>query len=130
MTILKAKWPSSFGPIVSSDVVCSCFKPVHSAISRAAKPSVLFRGWYREQETSMWSALCSSARICTSPRSPSPICALLSGTVQRQYVGGLNLTQEGLDRVISGGEGAGDGINVWSREVFSFIPYSTYNPPG
>jgi len=28
-------------------------------------------------------------RICSSPRAPSPICALLSGTVQRKYVGGL-----------------------------------------
>jgi len=28
-------------------------------------------------------------RICSSPRAPSPICALLSGTVQRQYVGSL-----------------------------------------
>jgi len=28
-------------------------------------------------------------RICSSPRAPSSICALLSGTVQRQYVGGL-----------------------------------------
>jgi len=28
-------------------------------------------------------------RICSSPRAPSPICALLSKTVQCQYVGGL-----------------------------------------
>jgi len=27
------------------------------------------------------------------------------------------LTQEDLGRVISGGEGPGDGINVWRREV-------------
>jgi len=39
----------------------------------------------------------------------------------------FSLTQEGLDRVIPGGEGAGDKINVWRREVFSAIPYSTYD---
>jgi len=28
-------------------------------------------------------------RICSLPRAPSPNCALLSGTIQRQNVGGL-----------------------------------------
>jgi len=30
----------------------------------------------------------------------------------------FSLTQEGLGRVIPGGEGPGDGINVWRREAF------------
>jgi len=37
MTILKAKWPYLFGPIVSSDAVCSCFKLVHSAIIESSQ---------------------------------------------------------------------------------------------
>jgi len=61
-------------------------------------------------------------RICSSPRAPSPIiCALLSETVQREYIGDLVLSQEGLRRVIPSSEGPGDGINVWRREVFFFF---------
>jgi len=56
--------------------------------------------------------------ICSSLRAPSPICALLSRANQCQYVGDLSLTQECLVTVIPGGEGPGNGINVWMREVF------------
>jgi len=40
----------------------------------------------------------------------------------------FSLTQKGLSRVISGGEGPAAGINVWRREAFSAIPYSTNDP--
>jgi len=80
--------------------------------SRAAKPSVLFGGYYRGLETSMWSAVCSSAPhlqfaegtksyLCIVERnSPTPVCMQFS------------LIQEGLGRVIPGDEGPGDEINV------------------
>jgi len=45
--------------------------------------------------------------------------------VRKQF----SLMQEGLGRVIPGGEGPGYGINVWRPEVFSAIPYSAYDPP-
>jgi len=105
---------SSFGPILLSDAKFCCLKPVHSA----AKPSVPFGGWYRGQEASMRSAVCSSAphlqfaegikpHLCIVERnSPTP--------VRRRF----SLTQEGLHRVILGGEGPGGGIIVWRREVF------------
>jgi len=45
--------------------------------------------------------------LCIVERnSPTPVC--------RRF----NLTQEGLGRVIPGGVGPGDGINVWRREGF------------
>jgi len=46
-----------------------------------------------------------------------------STPVRRRF----SLTQEGLSRVIPGGEEPGDGINVWRRETVSAIPYSTYD---
>jgi len=52
--------------------------------------------------------ICSSPRACTKPH----LCIVERNSptlVRRRF----NLTQEGLCRVIPGGEGPGDGINVW-----------------
>jgi len=53
--------------------------------------------------------LCSAAAVSREHQA-----SLLSETVQQQF----SLTQEGLSRVIPGGEGPGDGINLWRRENF------------
>jgi len=108
---------SLFGPIVSSDVECCWFKPVQSDIIESHQTKCLI--WRMVQETdgsSIWSTVCSSAphlqfaectklHLCIVERNnPTP--------VRRRF----SLTQEGL--CIPGGEGPGDGINVWRREVF------------
>jgi len=85
--------------------------------SRATKPSVPFGGWYRGSDRPFAPLL----RICSSPRTPNPIYAFIvernSPTpVLRQF----SLTHEGLGRVIPFGEGPGDGVNVWRREVFFY----------
>jgi len=51
---------SLFGPIISSNAEYCCWKPVHRVIIESRKLSVPFGGWYRRQEASMRSAVCSS----------------------------------------------------------------------
>jgi len=70
--------------ILLSDVQCSSFEPVHSVIieSRQTKCHHL------EDGTGDRKLVCDRLfaplfRICSSPSTLSPICALLSGTAQR-----------------------------------------------
>jgi len=88
----KSKWPFSysFGSIVSSDVECSFFKPVHSVIIEIRQTK--FSIW--RMDTGDRKLVCDRPfahllRICSLPGAPSPICALFSGMVKRQCVGGL-----------------------------------------
>jgi len=131
---------SLFGSILSSGVQCSSFEPVHSAIIESYQTKCLIWSHSHSYEvmeggTGGRKLVCarpfaSLLRIYSSPRAPSPICALLSGTSPTPVRRRFSLTQEFLDRVIPGGEGPGDRINVRRREVyFSAIPYSTYDQP-
>jgi len=63
---------------------------------------------------------CWPFQRCSSPRAPSPICALLSGTPVRKR---FSPTQEGLGRVIPGGEGPGDGTNEYIEARSIFLPF-------
>jgi len=80
------------GRLISSDAKFCCLKPVHTPQCHHRElPNQVF---HLEGDTGNRKLVCdwpfaSLLRICSSPRAPSPICALLSGTVQRQYVGGL-----------------------------------------
>jgi len=93
-----------------SAVVLSQFTTVSS--SRAAKPSVPFGGWYRGQEASMLSAVCSSAPHLQLAESTKPHLCIVEWNSPTPVRRRFSLTQEGLDRVIHGGGGPGDGINV------------------
>jgi len=90
---------------------------------RAAKPSVPFGGWFRGQDASVWLAVYSSAPQIQLAEGTKPhLCILLSGTVQRQYVGGLVWPRKCLGRVIPGGGEPAKGTNEWRREVI-FLPF-------
>jgi len=109
---------SSFGSTLSSDAQCSSSEPVHIVIIECRQIKCPLWRLVRGQEASIWSAVCSSAphlqfaevtkpHLCIVERnSPTP--------VRRRF----SLAQKGVGRVIPGGEGPGDGINVWRREVF------------
>jgi len=86
--------------------------------SRAAKPSIPFGGYYKGQEASMWSAVCSSAPHLQFAEDTKPHLCIVERNSPTPVRRRFSLTQEGLCRVIPGGEGPGDGINVWRRKVF------------
>jgi len=54
--------------------------------SRAAKPNVPFGGWYRRQDVSMWSAVCSSIPHLQFAEGTKTHCALLNETVPSHVV--------------------------------------------
>jgi len=96
---------SSFGPILYHQMLSAVvWSQATVSSSRTAKPSVPFGRWYKGQEASMWSAVCSSAsqlqfaevtkpHLCIVERkSPTP--------VRRRF----SLKHEGLGRVIPGDE--------------------------
>jgi len=74
---------------LSSDVQSGSLEPVHSVVieSRQTKRPIWRVVGDRKQVCDRLFA--PLLRICSLPRPPSPICSLLSGTGQRQNVGGL-----------------------------------------
>jgi len=113
--------PSLLGPLLYHQMLSAVlWEPVHRVLSsRTAKPFVPIGGWYRRQEASMWSTVYSSApklQFAECTKHHLCIVELNSPTpVRRRFC----LTQEGLGRVIPGGEGPAGAITVWMREVFN-----------
>jgi len=66
----------------------------------------------------MWSAICSSTPHLQFAESPKPHQCIVKRNSPTPVRRRFSLTREGLGRIISGGDGPGDGINVWRREVF------------
>jgi len=80
--------------------------------SRAAKPR-----WYGDRKLVSDRPFAPLLCICSLPRAPSSIFCIVerkNSTPVRRW---FSLTQEGLDKVIPGGEGPGDGINVVSKSA-------------
>jgi len=66
---------------------------------------------------SMWSVVCSSAPHLQFAEGTKPHLCIVEWNSPTPVRRRFSLTQEGLGRVITGGEGPGDGKNVWRREV-------------
>jgi len=103
---------------VWANLIIRCRVQFTGSSSRVAKPSVPFGGWYRGQEGSMWSAVCSSVPHLQFAEGTKPHLCIVERNSPTAVRRRFSLTQEGLSRVIPGGEGPGDGINVWRREIF------------
>jgi len=70
--------------------------------------------------------LCSASAVQFTEGTRPQLCIVERNSptpVRRRF----SLTQEGLGRVILGGERQGGGINMWRQEYFSAIPISTYD---
>jgi len=119
---------SSFGPMLYHHMLSAVILSQSTVSSSgAAKPSVPFGGWYRGQEASMWSAVYSAApQLQFAKGIKSHLCIVERNSTTLIIRRRFSLTQEGLSRIISGGEGPGDGINVWRREVF--FCHSVFRP--
>jgi len=65
----------------------------------------------------VWSVVCSSAPQLQFAEGTKPHFCIVERNSPTPVRGRFNLTQEGLGRVISGGEEPGEGITVWRREV-------------
>jgi len=79
---------------------------------------VPFGGWYKGQKASMWSAVCSYAPKLQFTKGTKPHLCIVERNSPTPVRRRFSLIQEGLVRVISRGEGQGNGISVWRREVF------------
>jgi len=79
----------------------------------------------------MRSAICSSAPQLQLAEGTKPHLCIVErnspAPVRRRF--SLNYEGLGLGRIILGGEGPAEIINLWRGDVFSAILYSTYDPP-
>jgi len=73
----------------------------------------------------MWSAVCSSAPQLQLAEGTKPHLCIVERNSPAPVRKRFSLTQEGLDRVIPGGEGPAKGIRVWRREIFFY--YSVFH---
>jgi len=108
-----------YGPILChqmlSAVVCS--QSIVSSL-RAAKPSAPFGGWHRWHEASMRLAVWSSALHLQFVEGTKPHLCIVERNSPMLVRRWFSLTQEGLGRIIPGGEGPAEGINVMRWDVF------------
>jgi len=115
------------------------------SLSRAAKPSVPFGGWYRGQEASMWSVVCSYApHLQFAERTKPHLCIVERNSPTPVHRRGLVWPR----KVIPGGEGPGAVCRELTspfkmhvlvsflhktpgdgEKYFTAIPYPTYDLP-